>query len=67
MAVDLEVGLPENPLKLEWIDGPPKASNFATSSLTKESDFESITLTKLRQAEERKRLIEQMMAEDLET
>ncbi|CAG9831998.1 unnamed protein product [Diabrotica balteata] len=66
MAVDLEVGLPHNPLKLEWLGGPPQ-KNLQGSSLVKESDFESITLTKLRQAEERKRLIEQMMAEDEET
>uniref|UniRef100_A0A6P7G3A6 DnaJ homolog subfamily C member 17 n=1 Tax=Diabrotica virgifera virgifera TaxID=50390 RepID=A0A6P7G3A6_DIAVI len=66
MAVDLEVGLPHNPLKLEWLGGPPQ-KNLSGSSLVKESDFESITLTKLRQAEERKRLIEQMMAEDEET
>lgn len=63
MAVDLEIGLPTNPLKLEWVHGPPKSSRPA-SSLIKDSDFESVTLTKLRQAEERKRLIAQMMAED---
>lgn len=66
MAVNLEVGLPQNPLKLEWLNGPPH-KNQAKSSLAKDSDFESYTLTKLRQAEERKRLIEQMMAEDEET
>ncbi|KAJ8974607.1 hypothetical protein NQ317_019352 [Molorchus minor] len=49
MAVDLEVGLPVNPLTLEWIDGPPKSSR-PTSSLIKESDFESVTLMKMRQA-----------------
>lgn len=63
MAVQLEIGLPGNPLKLEWIHGPPK-TNRSSSSLIKESDFESVTLTKLKQAEERKRLIAQMMAED---
>ncbi|KAG5893661.1 hypothetical protein JTB14_028815 [Gonioctena quinquepunctata] len=67
MAVDFEVGLSTNPLKLEWVDGPPRNSSRPTSSLIKDSDFESVTLTKLRQAEERKRLIEQMMAEDEET
>ncbi|XP_056634929.1 dnaJ homolog subfamily C member 17 [Diorhabda sublineata] len=66
MAVNLEVGLPQNPLKLEWLNGPPHKTP-AKSSLAKDSDFESYTLTKLRQAEERKRLIEQMMAEDKET
>ncbi|CAH1098973.1 unnamed protein product [Psylliodes chrysocephalus] len=66
MAVDFEVGLSANPLKLEWINGPPQ-KNHGRSSLIKDSDFESVTLTKLRQAEERKRLIAQMMAEDEET
>ncbi|CAG9816386.1 unnamed protein product [Phaedon cochleariae] len=66
MAVDFETGLSINPLKLDWVDGPPKG-NKPTSNLIKESDFESVTLTKLRQAEERKRLIAQMMAEDDET
>ncbi|XP_023024993.2 dnaJ homolog subfamily C member 17 [Leptinotarsa decemlineata] len=66
MALDLETGLSSNPLKLEWINRPPKYSRTA-SSLIKDSDYESVTLTKLRQAEERKRLIEQMMAEDADT
>lgn len=64
MAVSLEVGLTANPLKLEWVGGPPPSNTSQTSSLAKESDFESIILTRMRQAEERKRLIEQMMAED---
>lgn len=63
MAVDLEIGLPTNPLKFEWVDGPPKRK-VTTGSLIKDSDFESITLTKLRQEEERKKLIAQMIAED---
>ncbi|KAF7264581.1 hypothetical protein GWI33_023030 [Rhynchophorus ferrugineus] len=63
MAIDYEVGLPQNPLKFEWISGGPKRSE-ASSLLVKNSDFESVTLTKLRQAEERKRLIAQMMAEE---
>lgn len=65
MAIDLEIGLSSNPLKLQWVD-PTSRSTSSKSNLIKESDFESITLTKLRQAEERKRLIEQMMAEDAE-
>ncbi|CAG9864680.1 unnamed protein product [Phyllotreta striolata] len=66
MAVDFEIGLPTNPLKFEWIGGAPK-KNLTASSLVKDSDFESVTLTKMRQAEERKRLIEQMMREDEES
>lgn len=65
MALDLELGLADNPLKLEWVNGPPKnASNKPKSELIKDTDFESVTLMNLRRAEERKRLIEQMMAED---
>ncbi|XP_030745942.1 dnaJ homolog subfamily C member 17-like [Sitophilus oryzae] len=68
MAVDFELGLSENPLKLEWVNGPPKNSqSSAKSNLVKDTDFESVTLMKLRQAEERKRLIAQMMAEDEES
>lgn len=63
MAVDFEIGMPSNPLKLEWVEGPPKR-NIAAGSLIRESDFESVTLTKLKQEEERKRLIAQMLAED---
>ncbi|CAH1974638.1 unnamed protein product [Acanthoscelides obtectus] len=67
MAVDFEKGLATNPLTLEWIGAPPKSTNRPTSNLVKDSDFESVTFMKLRQAEERKRLIAQMMAEDEET
>lgn len=66
MAVELEQGLLTNPLKCEWINGPPK-KNPTQSNLLKDSDFESVVMMKLRQAEERKRLIAQMMAEDGET
>lgn len=68
MAVDFELGLSENPLTLDWINGPPKRnSNIPQSNLIKDSDFESVTLMNLRRAEERKKLIAQMMAEDEET
>nr|CAI5848242.1 unnamed protein product [Callosobruchus analis] len=67
MAVDFEKGLGTNPLTLQWVGGPPKRANRPISNLVKDSDFESVTLMKLRQAEERKRLIAQMMAEDDET
>lgn len=68
MAVNYELGLSENPLKLEWVNGPPKInSNIPKSNLIKDTDFESVTLMNMRRAEERKRLIAQMMAEDKET
>ncbi|XP_060537295.1 dnaJ homolog subfamily C member 17 [Cylas formicarius] len=64
MAVDFELGLSQNPLKLEWVNLPPTSKS---SNLVKDSDFESVTLMKLRQAEERKRLIAQMMEADRES
>lgn len=63
MAVELERGLPNNPLELKWVSKPP-SSNIYQSSTIKESDFESIVLTRLKQAEERKRLIDELLAED---
>lgn len=65
MAVELEKGLSTNPLQLEWVSTPPRPNSHGSSTI-KESDFESVVLTKMRQAEERKRLIEQMMKEDAE-
>lgn len=62
MAVSLEIGIPSNPLKLEWIN--KDVNNSCSSSTIKDSDYESVVLTKMRQAEERKRLIAEMMAED---
>lgn len=63
MAVDFEKGLDSNPLQLEWVNGMPSGRGVQSSTI-KPSDYESVVLTKMRQAEERKRLIEQMMAED---
>ncbi|XP_017771679.1 PREDICTED: dnaJ homolog subfamily C member 17 [Nicrophorus vespilloides] len=63
MAVQIEKGLADNPLELTWVNGPPASVNRQSTTI-KDSDFESIVLTKMRQAEERKRLIEQMIAED---
>lgn len=62
MAVDYEKGILSNPLKLEWIGDAPKSSKPGPT--IKESDYESLVLRQLRQAEERKKLIEQMMQED---
>lgn len=66
MAVSYEKGLVENPLTLTWLSGvPPKSKNQPmTSSTISDKDFESLVLRQMRQAEERKRLIEQMMKED---
>ncbi|XP_026472423.1 dnaJ homolog subfamily C member 17-like [Ctenocephalides felis] len=63
MAVEYELGLPENKLKLEWIGEGPKRKSKG-SNLVNERDFESLVLRQMRQAEERKRLIQQMQEED---
>lgn len=62
MAMAYEKGIIENSLKLDWIGDAPK-SRKAGATVT-ETDYESLVLRQLRQAEERKRLIEQMMSED---
>lgn len=66
MAIAYEKGDLNNPLTLTWIGETPKDNKrFPTESSTvTETDFESLVLREMRQAEERKRLIEQMMAED---
>lgn len=64
MAVTYEKGLMSNPLQMEWIGDPPNKKgdpNLATSS---HFDFEDLVLRKMRQAEERKRLIAEMMKAD---
>lgn len=62
MAIAYEKGLLENPLRLEWIGEVPK-SRKPGASVT-QTDYESLVLRQMRQAEERKRLIDQMMQED---
>lgn len=70
MAISYEKGNLDNPLKLEWLSETSKKNNenpkTSTSSTIKDADYESLVLRQLRQAEERKRLIEQMMKEDNE-
>jgi len=66
MAVAYEKGNLLNPLQLEWIGDPPKnkQTHPGSSSTITDTDFESLVLCRMRQAEERKRLIEQMMKEE---
>lgn len=66
MAIAYEKGNLDNPLTLTWIGETPKDNKrFPTKSTTvTETDFESLVLREMRQAEERKRLIEQMMRDD---
>jgi DnaJ family protein C protein 17 len=62
MAVEYERGIISNPLKLEWVGAAPKSKKSGATVTDK--DYESVVLMKLRQAEERKRLIDQMMRDD---
>lgn len=69
MAVSYEQGRLDNPCKLEWIGEAPKGAKnaktgSAAGSTITDRDYESLVLRQLRQAEERKRLIEQMMREE---
>ncbi|GAB0088131.1 dnaJ homolog subfamily C member 17 [Sergentomyia squamirostris] len=68
MAINYEKGNPENPLRLEWIGATPKKPQTLpnTSTTVTDKDFEDLVLRQMRQAEERKRLIDQMMKEDQE-
>ncbi|KAM7362312.1 dnaJ homolog subfamily C member 17 [Cochliomyia hominivorax] len=64
MALAYEKGLVENPLNFEWIVQPPdfgSRENITSSPI----EYEDLVMRKLRQAEERKKLIEQMQKEDL--
>lgn len=66
MAVLYEKGDINNPLKLEWINAASnkKSNPILTTSTVSENDFESLVLRQMRQAEERKRLIEKLKEED---
>ncbi|XP_064599788.1 dnaJ homolog subfamily C member 17-like [Liolophura sinensis] len=82
LAVQNEIGLPENPLTLTWLEGqptrtpdiqvPPFGHQFSSQTstdqqvLSNERDFESLVLRKLRQAEERKRLAQEIAKQDEE-
>lgn len=72
LAVKNESGLTGNPLKILWLEGEPviapQSDQFmgTQSSLTKERDYESIVMMKMRQAAERQKIIEQMQREDEE-
>ncbi|XP_067615880.1 dnaJ homolog subfamily C member 17 [Eurosta solidaginis] len=62
MALTYEKGRLQNPLHLEWVSVPGvKVANETRGSIL---DYEDLVMRKLRQAEERQRLIAQMLAED---
>uniref|UniRef100_A0A182PU18 DnaJ homolog subfamily C member 17 n=1 Tax=Anopheles epiroticus TaxID=199890 RepID=A0A182PU18_9DIPT len=70
MAVTFEKGRLDNPCTLEWVGEAPmkgkSRTGAGTSTTITDRDYESLVLRQLRQAEERKRLIEQMMKEEAE-
>ncbi|XP_056107581.1 dnaJ homolog subfamily C member 17 [Rhinichthys klamathensis goyatoka] len=74
LAIKNENGLTGNPLKITWLEGQSAPTTHtdsadglysaAQSCLRNERDYESVVLMRLRQAEERKRLIEEMKREE---
>lgn len=66
MALTYEKGLLENPLSFDWVITPTLTKNRETPKMNT-NDYEDLVMRKLRQAEERKKLIEQMQEEDLLT
>lgn len=63
MAVDYEKGNMANPLTLKWTGSSPSKQRNAANNVT-DLDYESLVMRQMRQAQERKRLIEQMAKED---
>ena len=76
-AVNIERGFAESPLKIKLLESEEKkasSSNFVASSQTSSdpfvsdpfNGFETLIMRRLRQEEERKRLIAEMMKQDAE-
>lgn len=66
MAVRFEMGNVDNPLKLEWLSDakPSKPKKPKLPPGMKEADLETLEQRQKRQAEERRKLIEQMLREE---
>ncbi|EDW67120.1 dnaJ homolog subfamily C member 17 [Drosophila virilis] len=62
MVLAYEKGNPGNPLHFQWVSRPTTPTTTPSSATTR--DYEDLVMRKLRQAEERKRLIEKMMKEE---
>ncbi|CAD6991187.1 dnaJ homolog subfamily C member 17 [Ceratitis capitata] len=62
LAIAYERGCLENPLQMEWVTAP--TTKAVETPLSSSLDYENLVMRKLRQAEERKKLIAQMQAED---
>ncbi|XP_004712770.1 dnaJ homolog subfamily C member 17 isoform X1 [Echinops telfairi] len=72
LAVQNEVGLVDNPLKISWLEGRPQGTGgrshpgLSQGSVLSERDYESLVMMRMRQAAERQQLIAQMQQEDEE-
>ncbi|XP_054572319.1 dnaJ homolog subfamily C member 17 isoform X2 [Eptesicus fuscus] len=70
LAVQNEVGLVDNPLKISWLEGRPQGKDgpshpgVSQGSVVSERDYESLVMMRMRQAAERQQLIAQMQQED---
>ncbi|XP_036103378.1 dnaJ homolog subfamily C member 17 isoform X3 [Molossus molossus] len=70
LAVQNEVGLVDNPLKISWLEGRPQGKDgpshlgLSQGSVVSERDYESLVMMRMRQAAERQQLIAQMQQED---
>ncbi|KAH8311848.1 hypothetical protein KR044_008291 [Drosophila immigrans] len=67
MLLAYEKGNPANPLHFKWVTPPADekpATGTATTTTSSSRDYEDLVMRKLRQAEERKRLIAQMMQDE---
>ncbi|KAM6202161.1 dnaJ homolog subfamily C member 17 [Rhynchocyon petersi] len=72
LAVQNEVGLVDNPLKISWLEGQPQSTvgpghpGLSQGSVLSDRDYESLVMMRMRQAAERQQLIAQMQQEDEE-
>lgn len=70
LAVQNEVGLVDNPLKISWLEGQPQGMagpshpELSKGSVLSERDYESLVMMRMRQVAERQQLIAQMQQED---
>ncbi|GBP41804.1 DnaJ homolog subfamily C member 17 [Eumeta japonica] len=67
MAIQLEKGLPGNPITLKLINNEPifkSKQEYGEPNLISDRDYESLVLRRMRQAAERQELIKEMMKEE---
>ncbi|XP_032107174.1 dnaJ homolog subfamily C member 17 [Sapajus apella] len=72
LAVQNEIGLVDNPLKISWLEGQPQDTmghshpGLSKGSVVSDRDYESLVMMRMRQAAERQQLIARMQREDQE-